>query len=390
MHLRYTRPLDLPRIAPEQLGSASAASVLVEEPGSDRLFERYAPSFLDDPAGTGMFTGLGQQTYTSPPVFVTEIPNATLFGYRELAWADCFTTDEEWPHAALHSQFLQNLASPEFFPNEDTRLRGTSEAGVYDLQPDGRAARRINTTAVVLCSHEPSNYGSFLFRVLPKLHAVRKLGLGQRPIAVWAHTPSFRDLLGMAGIPAEQIIQHDTHALTTFDRVIAPSLRNPHGFLDPESHGFFQDLLQQLPEAGTGRRLYISRQGQMRRGASSRQMLNEAELIGALGRLDFEIVEPEALSPVEQARIFASAAIVVGPSGSAMFNVVFCRPGTKIVDIESEPHWIYAHAGLFASCKTDYGIFVGEVDGSDPTPVHRRFSVDIPALVARVGHFMRQ
>ena len=390
MRLHYTSPFNLPRIVPGELFSCVEASVSVESSCGLRSFERYAPAFIDDPAATGLFNGLGQHTNTSPPAFVTAIPNATLFGYRALSWGDRFTTDEEWPDAMLQARFLQTLTSLDPFPNEDTGLRGTARDGEFEFIGTGRATRHIPGTVVVLCSHEPSNYGSFLFRTLPKLHAVRAYGLTDLPVVVWAQTPAFATLLSMAGIPQSQIVQHDTHVLTTFDRVVAPSLRNPHGFLDPESYGFYQELLRQAPATGSGRRLYISRQGQARRGASSRQMTNEAELIGALDRLGFETIEPETLSPQEQAGAFASAAIVVGPAGSAMFNVVFCRPGTKVIDIESEPHWIYAHASLFASCKTRYGIFIGVVDDADPALVHRRFSVDVTALLSRVEAFLRE
>ena len=127
--------------------------------------------------------------------------------------------------------------------------------------------------------------------------------------------------------------------------------------------------------------------GQARRGGSSRVLVNEAELAAALSGLGFEVLEPEALSPAEQVAAFASADAVVGPSGSALFNTVFCRPGTKVLDIESEPDWIYAHTGLFASCKLRYGLFVGRVDAADLRPVHRRWTVNVPAVVHRVRHW---
>ena len=79
----------------------------------------------------------------------------------------------------------------------------------------------------------------------------------------------------------------------------------------------------------------------------------------------------------------------MAPSGSGLFNAAFCHPGTKLIDIESEPHWIYAHAGLLASCGLRYGIFVGVVDSADTRAVHRRWSVDIPALLDRVRRFGR-
>ena len=67
-------------------------------------------------------------------------------------------------------------------------------------------------------------------------------------------------------------------------------------------------------------------------------MLNEEELIARLRPLGFDIIEPQSLTATEQIAAFASADLVVGPSGSGMFNAVFCRPGAKLIDMKSEPH----------------------------------------------------
>lgn len=388
MRLRYTAPLKLPPISINAIQNATQASVCIESSGSDRLLIRYAPEFIDDPAETGLFVGLGAQTYVSPPAFLTVLQRPMLFGYRSLAWENQFCTDDAGTAPVETERFLSNLSSTNPFPNEDTGLKSAPDGDGFDLDIESRPQRHQTGTVMVLCSHEPANYGSFLFRVLPKLHAMRAHGLGHLPVTAWAHSPAFLELFRLAGVPASQVLQHDVHALTTFDRVIAPSLRNPHAFLDPESHALFQKLAQDNPGTGGGRRLYVSRMGQARRGVSTRQMLNEAELAKAVSALGFEVIEPEQLSPAEQIAAFGSADVVVGPSGSAMFNVVFCRPGTKVLDIESEASWIYAHTGLFASCKTRYGLFVAEVDASDPAPVHRRFRVDVPALIARLSQFL--
>ncbi len=90
----------------------------------------------------------------------------------------------------------------------------------------------------------------------------------------------------------------------------------------------------------------------------------------------------------EQIAVFAQADLVVGPSGSGMFNIVFCRPGTVVIDIESEDNWIYAHAGLFASCGLPYGLVVGKPDPTDDRPVHRRWTVDIDALTRRIKDYI--
>jgi hypothetical protein len=116
-------------------------------------------------------------------------------------------------------------------------------------------------------------------------------------------------------------------------------------------------------------------------------MLNETELIERLRPLGFDIVEPQYLTAVEQIAAFASADLVVGPSGSGMFNAVFCRPGTKLIDIESEPHWIYPHSCLFASAGLQYGIFEGLAADRDWSVHHKPWRVNIEALLRRIATF---
>jgi len=41
-----------------------------------------------------------------------------------------------------------------------------------------------------------------------------------------------------------------------------------------------------------------------------------------------------------------------------MYNTMFCHPGTKVIDIQSEDHWIYSYTGMYASLELNYGIFV--------------------------------
>jgi hypothetical protein len=386
MQLRYRSPLALPHLPAEGLGGAGASGVWVEPPGATRKLFRYAPEFIDDPAGTGMFRGIGPAVYRSPPVFVSALAGARLAGYRTLIQGDGFGDDEALPDDAAEAAFLDKLDSPDPFLNEQTGLHRDGEG--WRLDRGGRAEREIPGTTAVLCSHEPGNYGSFLFRVLPKLVTLRQLGLDRLPVLVSAWPPAFRNLLGLLGVEADRIIQHDLDTVTRLERAVAPSLRNPHAYLDRESAALLQGLADRCAGPLSGRRLYIARLSHGKVSGSTRVLQNEDALAAALGRLNFEVIEPQLLSTEEQIAAFASADMIVGPSGSAMFNVVFARPGTKVVDIESEPDWIYAHTGLFASCQMRYGLFVGEADPADTRPVHRSWTVDIPALMDRISSFI--
>jgi hypothetical protein len=382
----YRDPATLAAIAAATVGRRHAPSgICLEPPGQARQFLRYAPEFVDDPDGTGLFRGLGAAVYTSPPAFLAAFEDAAVIGYRTLLHGREFLNDELYGAGA--ADFLNKLRSADAFLNEETGLSGTDADGRFVLGNPERPTLHLADVTAVLCSTEPSNYGSFIFRVLPKLHALRAAGLAELPVLVYANHPAKRALLELCGIPAERIVRHDTGRITTIARAVVPSLRNPNALLDHESRALFRALRYQFGAANGNRRLYISRIGHGDATKSGRRMLNEPELARALASLGFEIVEPERLTAQQQIEAFSGASLVVGPAGSAMFNAVFCRPGTKLIDIESEPHWMYAHAGLFASSELRYGIFVGRVDDADASPVHRRWTVNIAALLRRVGEF---
>ncbi len=55
------------------------------------------------------------------------------------------------------------------------------------------------------------------------------------------------------------------------------------------------------------------------------------------GSMQFVSADYEDLSVREQARLFHDAEIVIAPHGAALANLVFCRPGTHILELTDEP-----------------------------------------------------
>jgi capsular polysaccharide biosynthesis protein len=104
-------------------------------------------------------------------------------------------------------------------------------------------------------------------------------------------------------------------------------------------------------DPGAPKRIYVSR-----RGALRGPLLNEAELEAALEARGFMIVRPEAWSIRDQIILFHRAETVVGATGVAMANVLFCRPGTKVVEIQPDSLagvWVHDLAqGIGAEART--------------------------------------
>ena len=77
---------------------------------------------------------------------------------------------------------------------------------------------------------------------------------------------------------------------------------------------------------------------------SPRRVVNRAELTPVLERHGIEVVEPSAMSAVDQIAMFRDAELVVGVTGSGLANCVFSR-GAHLVELvpgsEVLPHFFY-------------------------------------------------
>ncbi|CAJ1436194.1 unnamed protein product [Effrenium voratum] len=162
--------------------------------------------------------------------------------------------------------------------------------------------------------------------------------------------------MGAARVAEPRFLVRELHIVDWFD---APSAsRREDVFLLPPRWALQQ--LRQLavgqaglatPGEGAKRLLWIQR-----KTATTRRVTNEEALLGALvsylgpgWQLETFSDVPPAPSAHEAVRLFRSADVVVGLHGSGQANIVFCRPGTGIVDINlPEPHSQYAAHNSYA------------------------------------------
>jgi hypothetical protein len=381
---RYRDPLSLDVIDEASIW-AKEQGVFVVPPGLTQHYTMQAPEFRDDPDGANLLPTFHRFSISYPPAFVVSQRDIRLIGYRTFLNSDgSFFNDQAYVESEHLGRYLGYLASNDPFLNEVTGLHRPGGSDAFLLDALGRRSQRIEGNVVVLCSHEPSVYGSFLFRILPKLASTGAVPGGTKFLAHIA-SGSMRDFLAMGGVPDEDILPHDVNAIYEIEHAIVPSMRNQQGLLEEVSLSFFSRMRIRYGSQNRSLKIYVSRHGGGSM-SSSRVMLNEPELIEALKSEGFLIVAPQRLSAREQVEVFSSADLVVGPAGSGIFNVVFCQPGTKLIDIESEPHWLHAHTGLFGSLDLRYGIFEARTTTGSAVP-HQPFSVNIEALMARIAKF---
>ena len=176
------------------------------------------------------------------------------------------------------------------------------------------------------------NYGHFLIDCLPALATAIDAGVTERfPAIAPPLLPWHRELLSLmlGDAPQPRIVEdplvriEDAVFATTMDHF----LHSPNAPLD----GVRDRILAAADvDASAGaKRIYVSRLGSLKR-----VLVNEADLEASLAARGFTIVKPETLSVREQVALFHQADVIVAPAGAALANVLFCRPGAKVIELQ--------------------------------------------------------
>jgi len=180
-------------------------------------------------------------------------------------------------------------------------------------------------------SHFWCGYYDFIVLLLAKLCRIEN-ALGKD---IWhkakicyplLHTHYERQFLEKLGIPETSLI--NTRPWNLEIQAASVVLANNQNWFFPIPYDLelLQNRFCQIEyNDSSARKLFISREGR-------RRVKNEAEVREVLKKFDFEIVEEQERSVDEQIRLFREASVVVGPHGGGLANLVWCRPGTQVIE----------------------------------------------------------
>jgi capsular polysaccharide biosynthesis protein len=169
------------------------------------------------------------------------------------------------------------------------------------------------------------------------------------------------------------------------DRLIAPSPVGRPDDLPPLVVQFLRESFLPKPVTGTyPPRIYVSRSL-----AKYRKFTNASEVRDCLAKHGFKEVFTEEMSFAEQVALFASVEAVVSQNGSGLVNIVFCRPGTKVLEIFSPDYVNVCDWGLANTAGLDYYYLLGAgehpADHHDPERVEKDITVNIQELEATLA-----
>ncbi len=242
-----------------------------------------------------------------------------------------------------------------------TRCLVVEKDGTCQFKPDA-SRLRLPGEVVAVGGKAANALTGWMAEILPRLelvHEHRALPLVMRP----SDLPFQRETFEILGLKPHFV---------TEDVIMADGFRIPEHVLLARGRGQFSPALIDLTRR-FARRLPVPVQGRLRRlyfttGHTDEHAFdNEADLVGFLGRLHFETIDPAHLSLSELVALFAEAEFVVSAHSNVLACLCFCRPGTGVLELYPDrhpsvsPYWSIASlAGLeyrMLLCRTgDFGL----------------------------------
>lgn len=238
---------------------------------------------------------------------------------------------------------------------------------------------------------EPHNWGMWLLCVLPAaVHFVENRGAYDQ-LFVYADHPNMRATLRLLGLRAADVVLQDVSRAYRFDSIDV--FRQPcrEFSVTPDAEPIFAGLREAVAGSiavPSAHHLYLGRRRWTAEAGGYRALANEDELAARLAAMGYSPIDPERLGPEEQIELFGSDRRIVVLGGAGLFNAAFCKPGARIIAIESTPNHIENHSTLLSSVGADYGVILGQADESDAAPYNKRWTVDVEQTAAAIAEFM--
>jgi hypothetical protein len=247
-----------------------------------------------------------------------------------------------------------------------------------------KAAPAMPSERLLIANSERPNYGHYLLDIVPLIH----LGARMRaPMLTWTLQPWQRALVARLDVPDGLI--HEIrprpvflHHAVVSNRHSGVACQNAHLQHKEAFAAILANIRKAAPVGTTSKRVAVCRGL-----ANSRNLTNRGEMIDALKPLGFVAIQPEKLSFDEQALTFAQADVIVCEFGAAIANVMFCSPGTRVVEIIAEGQHDPWSSHLCAMLGLEYvALFQRQTaEALESMPRHVKdstfaYSVDVPKL----------
>ncbi|MEG5135739.1 MULTISPECIES: tetratricopeptide repeat protein [unclassified Microcoleus] len=237
-------------------------------------------------------------------------------------------------------------------------------------------------------------YFHWMFDVVTRFHLLQRSGLMDSidKFAINACDSAYeKESLNTLGIPLDKILESRYQPHFTADKLIVPSICDGGSGTSKWKCEYLKRIFlneQQSSNTNYSEKIYISREK-----ASYRRIVNEEEVVGCLEKFGFRTVKLETMSVGEQAACLAAAKVVVSPHGGGLTNLVFCTPGTKVIEIFSPIYVPTCFWTISNLCELEHYYLIAELfdDLTQKYQGHKDMRVNVNSLeklmnIAGVSH----
>lgn len=190
-------------------------------------------------------------------------------------------------------------------------------------------------TLAVLAGQAPANYYHWMFEIIPRIKTLKDSGISFDKLYVpYLRFKFQRQSLEFLGFTKNDLLEGGQEVYIQAKRLVVPSLpnrvcpTNPSWALKYLREEFLGKSDTHVPQT---KRLYISRK-EVTTDWARRYIINDWEVIPYLAERGFEKVVLEDITIQEQAKLFNAAEVIIGTHGAGLSNLVFCQPGTKVLE----------------------------------------------------------
>ena len=244
--------------------------------------------------------------------------------------------------------------------------------------------KKIKGTVAYISNTVPNHFGHWIQHTVPLIRIYWKI-IGKQNIDYYyigdCPISSFQmETLAKLGIDRQQIINYPCQA----DRsLIAIKYRRKQNggsiYTDIFGFRFIRELFpisQNRSNNDAYKKIYVQRGN-----VSKRKVINEHEILDYLNKLGFVHLVMDGKMVQEQAEIFSNAHVIIAPHGSALHNLIFAKPNTKVIELYSFNHFDTTNFTFASYANSDYYYVIGEKVSPDYiSPVYADIKIDISKL----------
>jgi len=214
---------------------------------------------------------------------------------------------------------------------------------VQNINPE--TVLKIPGKVAVISQLDTKNYLHWLYEILGRLSILEMNNIEYDWLYVSIEEQPFvKKIAELWGIDISKVISPNSHYFTIeADELIVPSfvIRTDVGhkqfanFYHPVTLTYTRDKLlkhaleKNIEASQFSKKVFISRGD----GINPRKIANENEVFELFKAKGFKSYVLTKLSIAEQIILFHNADIIVGENGAGLTNFIFCKPGTKVIEI---------------------------------------------------------